>query len=180
MSFARALFYGTVIVGLLDGADALVFFGLRGAHPIRIFQGIASGLLGRQAFAGGLATAALGLALHFFIAFAITAVFLLASRRMPALLRAPVLSGFLYGLGVFFVMNYIVVPLSAVRPAAFSWPVFLNGVLIHMLGVGLPVSFVARAAAGDAQPAKEKQTDSPPAYTTTRRHDEHDVSDQDY
>lgn len=147
MSSARALLYGTLIVGMLDGVDALVFFGLRGAQPLRVFQAIASGLLGRQAFAGGLATAALGLALHFFIAYVIVATFLFASRRIPGLVRAPILSGLVYGLGVYFVMNYIVLPLSAVATGSFSWPVFLNGVLIHMLGVGLPASMIARAAA---------------------------------
>jgi uncharacterized membrane protein YagU involved in acid resistance len=146
MSTRRALVYGTLLVGILDGLDAVVFFGLRGAQPIRIFQSIASGLLGRQAFAGGLATAALGLALHFFIAFTIVAVFLVASRRIPALVRAPLVSGILYGLAVYFVMNYIVLPLSAVTPGRFVWPVFINGILIHMFGVGLPASLVARAA----------------------------------
>ncbi len=146
MSTRRALVYGTLLVGILDGLDAVVFFGLRGAQPIRIFQSIASGLLGRQAFAGGLATAALGLALHFFIAFTIVAVFLVASRRIPALVRAPLVSGILYGLAVYFVMNYIVLPLSAVTPGRFVWPVFINGILIHIFGVGPPASLVARAA----------------------------------
>jgi hypothetical protein len=147
MSDRRALVYGTLLVGTLDGLDAVVFFGLRGAQPIRIFQSIASGLLGRQAFAGGLATAALGLVLHFFIAFTIVAVFLFASKRIPALVRAPIVSGILYGVAVFFVMQYIVVPLSAATPGRFVWPVFINGVLIHMFGVGLPAGLVARAAA---------------------------------
>ncbi len=146
MSTARALLYGTLIVGILDGLDAVVFFGLRGAQPIRIFQAIASGLLGRQAFDGGLATAALGLVLHFFIAFTIVAVFLFASKRLPALVRAPIVSGVLYGIAVYFVMNYIVIPLSAAPPGRFVLPVFINGILIHMFGVGLPASLVARAA----------------------------------
>ena len=146
MTAGRALLYGTLAVGVLDGLDAVVFFGLRGAQPIRVFQAIASGLLGRQAFAGGPATAALGLALHFFIAFGIVATFLAASRRIPALVRAPVISGLLYGLAVYVVMNHVVVPLSAAATGSFSWPVFVNGVLIHMFGVGLPSSLAARAA----------------------------------
>ena len=69
--------------------------------------------------------------------------------REPAHPRArarPILSGVLYGLGVYLVMNTIVVPLSAVGRRS-SWPVVVNGVLIHLLGVGLPASLVARAAA---------------------------------
>ena len=146
MSTPRALLYGTLAVGILDLLDAVVFFGLRGVQPARIFQSIASGLLGRAAFAGGMATAALGIALHFFIAFLIVAVFLLASRRLPALVRAPILSGLIYGIGAYIVMQYLVIPLSAAGTGRFSWPVFVNGVLIHMFGVGLPASLAARAA----------------------------------
>jgi hypothetical protein len=147
MSTPRALLYGTLAVGILDLLDAVVFFGLRGVQPIRILQSIASGLLGRAAFSGGMATAALGIALHFFIAFLIVAVFLLASRRLPALVRAPILSGLIYGIGAYIVMQYLVIPLSAAAGAGrFSWPVFVNGVLIHMFGVGLPASLAARAA----------------------------------
>ena len=147
MTTVRALTYGTIIVGSLDLLDALVFFGLRGVQPIRIFQSIASGLMGRAAFSGGMATAALGVALHYFIAFGIVTVFLIARSRLPALGRAPILWGLAYGIAVYVVMNYIVVPLSAAATGRFSWPVFLNGILIHMLGVGLPASLVADAAA---------------------------------
>lgn len=69
LTSGRALLLGTVVVGSLDAIDAVVFFGLRsGVKPIRIFQSIASGLLGRPAFQGGYQTAALGACLHFFIA----------------------------------------------------------------------------------------------------------------
>ena len=146
MSTPRALLYGTLAVGILDLLDAVVFFGLRGVQPIRIFQSIASGLLGRAAFSGGMASAVLGIALHFFIAFLIVAVFFLASTRLPALVRAPILSGLIYGIGAYIVMQYIVIPLSAAGTGRFSWPVFVNGVLIHMFGVGLPASLAARAA----------------------------------
>ncbi len=147
MSTTRALLYGTLAVGILDALDAVVFFGLRGVQPIRIFQSIASGLLGRAAFSGGLAAALLGAALHFFIAFIIVAIFLVASRWLPVLVQKPILSGILYGIGAYLVMQYIVLPLSAAATGRFSWPVFTNGMLIHMFGVGLPASLLAHAAA---------------------------------
>lgn len=51
LSPARAIVYGGLVVGTLDILDAVIFFGLwRGVAPIRIFQSIASGLLGRAAF----------------------------------------------------------------------------------------------------------------------------------
>jgi hypothetical protein len=148
MNHVKALALGTLVVGTLDILDALIFFGLRGAAPIRIFQSIAAGLLGRSAFQGGLATALLGGALHYFIAFVIVAVYFLASRRAPVLTRHAVSLGIAYGIAVYFVMNYIVIPLSAASRGPFSLPVFINGILIHALGVGLPAALFARAAMG--------------------------------
>ena len=141
----RAIVLGTLAVGALDAIDAVVFFGLRGVKPARIFQGIASGLLGRASFSGGAATVVLGVALHFFIAFSIVSVYALASRRLPALTRRPVVFGILYGLAVYAVMNRIVIPLSALTPPAPSVPRLVNGLLIHAFGVGLPSALAARA-----------------------------------
>lgn len=143
LSTAGALLFGTVAVGVLDLVDAFIFFGLRGVRPIRICQSIAAGLLGRAAFAGGWRTAMLGVALHFFIAFCIVMVFLLAARRFRFLTQHWVLSGIVYGVGVYLVMNFVVLPLSAAGGGSRTWPVVVNGVLIHMFGVGLPASLAA-------------------------------------
>lgn len=145
LSEGRALLWGTLVVGTADILDAFVFFGLRGIRPVRIFQGIASGLLGRDAFSGGAATVALGAVLHYFIAFAIVWVFLTASRHLPDLARRPWLYGPLYGLVVYAVMNWIVIPLSLVTTRPKPLAVVANGLLIHMLGVGLPTALIARA-----------------------------------
>jgi hypothetical protein len=146
----RAIVYGALVVGALDLLDALVFFGLRsGAAPIRICQSIAGGLLGRAAFQGGAGTAALGVALHFFIATCIVVTFYLASLRLPVLVRHAVIAGLLYGLAVYGVMNYIVIPLSALGGRGpFVLPVFINGLLLHAFGVGLPAALFVRAARG--------------------------------
>jgi hypothetical protein len=144
----QAVLYGALVVGTLDALDAIVFFGLRsGARPIRIFQGIASGLLGRASFQGGLKTAALGVGLHYFIAFGIVAAYVLVSRRVRRLTRHPVICGLLYGIVAYGVMNLIVLPLSKAGPPSMPPPpVLANGLLIHMFGVGLPSALFARAA----------------------------------
>lgn len=131
---------------MLDGLDALVFFGLRGVSPMRLFQGIASGLLGRSAFAGGMATALLGVLVHFFIAFVVVTTYHVAARRLPGLTLRPWTYGPLYGLVVYAVMTFIVVPLSAIGTRSPSTGVLVNGLLIHVLGVGLPAALSARAA----------------------------------
>lgn len=142
----QALSFGTITVGVLDIVDAIVFFGVRGVPPIRILQSIASGLLGRAAFGGGLWTAMLGGLLHFFIAFSIVTTYYVASRRLPTLTRHPLLYGPLYGWVVYAIMNLVVVPLSAAASGPRSLPVITNGLLIHALGVGLPSALFARAA----------------------------------
>jgi hypothetical protein len=150
MSRRTALVLGTLTVGVLDILDAFVFFGLRGARPDRILQSIASGVLGRAAYQGGMPAALLGLLLHFFIAFGVVAIYMIATRLLPALNRRPWIYGLLYGIVVYLVMNRIVVPLSAaaVGSGPTPLPVLVNGILIHLFGVGLPAALFARAAAG--------------------------------
>jgi uncharacterized membrane protein YagU involved in acid resistance len=140
----KRVLIGGLVVGGLDLLDAIVFFGLRnGVPPVRIFQSIAAGVQGRAAFSGGVPSAALGILLHFFIAFVIVGVYLVASRYVPVLIRQWIVCGILYGIAVYFFMNDVVIPLSATTRGAFAWPVFVNGLAIHMLGVGLPAAWFA-------------------------------------
>ena len=127
--------------------DALIFFGTRGVAPIKIPQSIASGLLGRSAYSGGWKSAALGVTLHFFIAAVMSAVFYFASLKLPLLIRRPAFWGMVYGVAAYFVMNYLVLPMSAVvpRPGSSMYP-FINGVVGHALLVGLPIGVIAKKA----------------------------------
>ena len=146
---ARTLLLGGLVVATLDALDAMIFFGFRGVKPIQIFQSIAAGLLGKASYQGGLGTAALGLALHVFIATSIVTTYYLVSRRFPDLARRPLLYGPFYGLLVYLIMTQIVLPLSAIGPQHRSLPVIINGVLIHMLGVGPPSALATRAATSE-------------------------------
>lgn len=150
LSPAKAILYGTLVVGTLDILDALIYFGLRhDVPPIRIFHSIAAGLLGRDAArAGGLATAFLGGFLHYFIAFSIVTTFVIAGRKFPFLVRRPWLTGPIYGVLVYLFMNLVVLPLSALHSTPDLSPSvgLLNGVLIHIFGIGVPSALFARAA----------------------------------
>ena len=143
-SALRAILWGGLVSGVLDITAAFVVYGLFGAKPIPLLQGIAAGLLGTQAFAGGLATAALGLVCHFFIAFSAAAVYFTASRGIRFAVQHTIVSGVVYGALVFFFMNRVVVPLSAARKYPFSLKMMLIGVTIHIFCVGLPIAIVAR------------------------------------
>jgi hypothetical protein len=146
-----AILWGGLIAGTLDIADALIFHGARGVAPWRILQAIASGLLGRQAFAGGAWTATLGLGLHYFIATSAAAVYTLASLRLGVLTRRPFLCGALFGLVVYAVMQFVVLPLSAFRsappppPGTVNWGL-VNLLLAHIFCVGLPIALSTRQA----------------------------------
>jgi uncharacterized membrane protein YagU involved in acid resistance len=74
------------------------------------------------------------------------AVFVLASRRLETLKTHAVLAGLLYGAAVYFFMNYLVLPLSAVAAGTFQLGLLLNGVIGHALFVGLPISLFAPGA----------------------------------
>jgi uncharacterized membrane protein YagU involved in acid resistance len=131
-----------LIAGVLDITAAFVVYGRLGVTPARILRSVARGLVGARAATGGLHIAALGLVLHFVIACGAAAVYYAASRRWPALNRRPVVSGLVYGVVVWLVMNYVVVPLSAIG----LWPTFTTVtaiiIVVHMLFVGLPIALV--------------------------------------
>jgi hypothetical protein len=116
---------------------------------VRVFQYIASGLLGRAAFEGGLPIAALGLALHFVIALGASAVFFGVSRFLPVLTRLPFVFGPIYGVIVYFVMREIVSPLSLINRAAPTIKGTVIMIVIHILCVGLPIALITRRVSGD-------------------------------
>jgi hypothetical protein len=142
---AHPVIVGGIAAGILDILAAFAFRGaFGGVPPGRVLQGIASGLLGPAAFQGGAATAALGLGLHFFIAFVAAAVYYHASRVLPVLVRRAVLCGLAYGVAVHFVMNEVVLPLSRVNFRTPPWQFVAAMILIHMLCVGLPIALAVR------------------------------------
>jgi hypothetical protein len=142
----ETIFYGGLAIGVLDFVDASIFFSQYFNIPVmRVWQGVAAGLVGREtAVAGGWNTAALGIFLHFVIAFLIAAVYFVGTRITGFLVRHPVISGLAFGVIANFVMQYVVIPLSAAPGTApfRLWP-FLNGVIGHAFLVGFPVALIA-------------------------------------
>lgn len=134
--------------GVLDILAAFTVYGLRGVAPTRILQSIASGLLGPAAFQGGRRTAVLGLGLHFFIATTAALVYYLASRRIVPLRRRPWTFGPLYGVAVYVVMTYVVLPLSALTRRPLPLDLVLTIITVHMVCVGLPIALMVRRFAG--------------------------------
>ena len=134
-------------VGILDITYAIVASYLRaGTSPQRLLQGVAFGWFGPASYSGGWTTAMAGLGFHFFIAFTITAIFFVASSRLRWLVERPFVSGPLYGIGVYAVMNYVVIPLSRIGLRPFPpMSIFVSGILVHMFVIGTPIALGARA-----------------------------------
>lgn len=135
-----AVTVGGLIAGTLDLTQAFLLFG------VRVPFGIGAGLLGRQAArAGGVGTYVLGIFLHFFIAFSVTAIYYGASRKLRFMTEHPLVCGLFYGMAVELVMSYVVLPLSALHARGpYDLRDVLLGLIVHAVVVGLPVSFSVR------------------------------------
>jgi hypothetical protein len=134
-----AIAVGGGIAGALDLAQACILFGWK------VPLAIAAGLLGPQAFHGGAGTYVLGVLLHFFIACSAAAVYYAASRRLRFMTEHPLVCGLIFGAAVEEVMNLIVLPLSALHARGpYTLHDLILGLLVHMVVVGLPISFSVR------------------------------------
>jgi hypothetical protein len=141
---------GGLVAGALDITYACLFWWLKaGSPPRRIFQSVAAGALGREAaVAGGWTTAMLGLGLHFFIAVSMAVTYAIVARKLTLLVERPFLCGAAYGLLLYGIMTFVVVPLSAAGggggPKLSLWTVL--SVLVHMFLIGVPIAYFARRA----------------------------------
>ena len=139
----RAIVTAGLVVGVLDISSAFVIWWQRGVALRRGLQGIAAGLLGAKSYEGGMATAGLGLILHFFVAFMVVSIFYLASRSIEFLTKHPVVSGVLYGIGVYIVMYWLVLPTVFPTFRHRLWNELL-AVAIHISLIGLPCALIVR------------------------------------
>ena len=140
-SILAAIVLGGLVAGTIDiGAAALI----NGRGVVYILHAIAGGLLGVGSFNDGAASAMLGLLLQWAISLVIAALYVAAAKRLRVLRRWWIAGGLAYGVGIFFVMNYVVIPLSAYhRFAPFTLPKFAENMLAMLL-FGLIVAWFAR------------------------------------
>ena len=131
-----AIAVGGVVAGALDLTQAMILFGKT------IPLAIAGGLLGPRAFQGGAGIYILGVLLHFFIACSAAAIYFAVSRKLKFLTEYPVACGLCFGAAVELVMTLVVLPLSALHAMGpYTYRDLVSGFLVHMVVVGLPISF---------------------------------------
>ena len=143
MTTGGKIIAATLVAGTLDIVSAVVYTLIAGHQPVAMLKGLASAVLGDDAAQGGSGTALFGLALHFAIMAGMAAVFIVAANRLSVLKTRWIAAGIAYGLGLWAVMNLIVLPLR------FGWhPFHALGVgemlFSHVVLVGLPIAWFAR------------------------------------
>ena len=143
-SALRVIATTALVAGTADLTAACIHAAFFGATPVRVFHSVASGLLGANAFTGGTSTAALGVLLHFFIMTCWVTAFYVASRKLTFLLEKWYIFGPLYGVFVHLFMQFVTIPLSAVRPRPFNLENFLIGLGIHIGCVGTAIAYTMR------------------------------------
>jgi len=142
--FARLVRAGLltgVVDGLFSSFLSVVFYN---STVTRLFQGVASTVVGKKALEGGTPAALLGVLMHFAVAFGWSAVFLLLVMRSPWIRRVLASRNgllkvaALYGPFIWIVMSLAVIPLLTHRPPTIGirWWIQLLG---HFPFVGIPI-----------------------------------------
>ena len=152
MTRIQTVVAGGLLAGLFDITDAFVFWGMRGAKPMRIGQSIAGGIMGEAAKNGGWGAFVVGMALHFAMAVAMAVVFYLIAKAIPVIAKHAIAFSVPYGIGLFLVMTYVVVPLSRAYVGKHTpFPpemgiVLYNTLFCHIVLVGLTIGVFTKRA----------------------------------
>jgi hypothetical protein len=133
---------GGITAGVCDVGMAGIIYH---APPEAVLKSIAGGLLGAGATEGDASVAALGLVVQMLMGAIIGAIYSATFRFAPVSARSFILSGLLFGVAVFFVMNYIVMPLSAYHHAPHFKPASFAKNLAAMVCFGLIVAAITAA-----------------------------------
>ena len=140
---------GGLLVAVFDAVFACAWWAVAdGVGPMRILQSIGAGLLGEASFAGGWRSAAIGAAAHGVIAICMVGAYMFAAPRLPVLARQPLRWGAAYGLFLYALMNFVVVPLSAAPRNELPAAWVAASVAVHVL-IGIASALLARRALRD-------------------------------
>jgi len=140
----RTILWAGFLVGAADIVAAILHYMIAtGKNPERVLWFIASGICGKDAYAGGSQMAVAGLLLHFLIAYAFTILFFFLYPRLNLASKNQIVIGCLYGIFIWLLMNLIVVPLSNTQKFGFSIKQTAIGVIILIVAIGIPLSFIA-------------------------------------
>jgi hypothetical protein len=138
-SLLKTSIYAGLIAGTIDIGAACT---INQVGPVPVLRFIASGLLGAP-LAHVPWVYCLGMGLQWLMSIIIAAIFVFAASRIPALLRNWIAAGIAYGTVVYFVMTFVVVPLSKAKSGHVTVASFAEN-LAAMVLFGLIVSYIAK------------------------------------
>jgi len=143
-SALKTILLAWLTAGCLDLLAAITVYSLimQRVTTTRLLQGIARGALGNSAYEGGTATALAGVGFHFLIAFCFTIFYFFIFPYIPFLKKQRIISGLLYGIFVWCVMNLAVLPLLNIANIPTKWDSITRGAVILMFCIGLPISLI--------------------------------------
>jgi len=142
----RGILLGGFFAGLADFIYPTVKTVMAGGSWMRPWKGVASGLFGSVAHEGGIGMVVMGTALHFFICFVAAALLYFIASRVKWLPRQWIVLGILYGIAFLAVMNYVILPLSAIGRGIYPLESIHVTAFVHILLVGWPTAFfISRA-----------------------------------
>jgi len=147
----RWILFGALCLGTSDLLFARIYWNAEGVTLVQVLQSVAGGIYGKGSRYGGAKTATVGAVSHYFIALCMVLAYFLVSRRVRLLLRWPFPLGLAYGVFLYFFMNLVVLPLSAIGHPAFgdhrwmAWSIGMRALF------GVLCALTARLALGVTQ-----------------------------
>lgn len=147
MPVLRPILVATAVAGTLDILSAFVFAGLAGMSPQAVLGFVASRPSGDVTKDGAGLWSIAGLLVHFAIMASMVTAYMLAARRLPALVRRPVPAGLAYSVLLWLIMYWLVRPLHwPDMPLPHTLWGIANALFSHCILVGLPIALIAARA----------------------------------
>jgi uncharacterized membrane protein YagU involved in acid resistance len=138
------IFLTWLIAGTLDLFSACLQFVLvTGKSFVNVLLFVASGVYGTAAFGGNPVMPWMGVLFHYIIALGFTLLFFFLYPRIPEMRKIPAVSGLVYGIFVWLVMNLLILPLTNIPKGPFHLVNVLVGMTILMVAIGLPMGLMA-------------------------------------
>jgi uncharacterized membrane protein YagU involved in acid resistance len=143
-SLAKPIFLSGLAAGTFDICFAILIYAViqEKLTAEKLLQSVASGVFGADAYSGGITMALYGLLFHFIIAFCFAIGYVVVYPHIRFLKRQPVISGLLYGVFAWLLMNLVVLPLVFFKTPATELLPALTSMLILVVAVGLPIALI--------------------------------------
>ncbi|MEK6153093.1 hypothetical protein WIW50_07530 [Flavobacteriaceae bacterium 3-367] len=152
-SVAKTIFWSGLVAGILDSlAGILVYYVYFDLNPLQVLQFIASGIYGPTAINGGGYMVLVGFFFHFVIAYTCAIIYFYLHSKTAALRSHKIASGLIFGLGIWLVMNLLILPATNIPKSPFDSGLAAIGIIWHMVLVGVPIALItAQYVSGEGQ-----------------------------